>query len=131
MKLHTPLLWAGFMLAFAVVLDIGDQTPNAPDEAFSDPTARVYGRVSGSENNPGERAGLQLSIDGKRVDVLGVNEVREADGPGQDLIGYLIQTALPSAPAPGGKIIFNVTVVDRETGEKGEARLQLLRPDRK
>jgi hypothetical protein len=71
---------------------------------------------------------IEVKINGGRVDVLRVNKVREASGPGQDMFAYLIQVALPRTPAPGDWVIFDVTLSDKTTGEKGEGRLYLPRP---
>ena len=62
------------------------------------------------------------------MDVLRINKVRESSGPNQDMFGYLIQVALPRTAPSGDWIVFDVTLSDRITGEKGEARLYLPRP---
>lgn len=71
---------------------------------------------------------LEVKINGERVEVLRVNRVREASGPGQDMFAYLIQVALPKQPGTGEWTVFDVTISDRTTGEKGEGRLYLPRP---
>jgi hypothetical protein len=73
-------------------------------------------------------ADIEVKVNGEPVDVLRVNKVREASGPAQDMVAYLIQVALPEAPADGNWIVFDVTLSDRATGEKGEGRLYLPRP---
>lgn len=71
---------------------------------------------------------IEVRIDGERVDVLQVNRVRESGGPAQVLFGYLIQVALPESEPSGDWIVFDVTVTDRATGDRGEGRTYLARP---
>jgi hypothetical protein len=66
---------------------------------------------------------IVVMIDGQIVNLLEVNKVREAAGPGQYMFGYLIQTDLPEKPAAGDHIIITITIRDSETGEKGEGCL--------
>jgi hypothetical protein len=75
-----------------------------------------------------EARDIEVDVNGERVDVLRVNKVREASGPDQNMFAYLIQVALPKASGAGDWVVFDVTLVDRATGEKGEGRLYLPRP---
>jgi len=75
-----------------------------------------------------EARDIEVRVDGERVDVLRVNKVLEAGGPAQDLSAYLIQVALPKASGAGHWVVFDVALVDRATGEMGEGRLYLPRP---
>lgn len=63
---------------------------------------------------------IAVTIDGRSVAVLKVNNVREAAGPGQDMTGYLIQTELPAKKANGEYSLITITVKDPETGDAGE-----------
>jgi len=63
---------------------------------------------------------IVVTIDGEVVKVLGVNKVREAAGPKQDLIGYVIQTDLPGKKTAGEYSVITITLTDSETGEMGE-----------
>ncbi len=68
---------------------------------------------------------IAVTIDGEAVEILKVNKVLESVGPGQDMIGYVIQTELPKRNKSIECRIITVTITDRETGEKGEACLFL------
>ncbi|HVP91393.1 MAG TPA: carboxypeptidase-like regulatory domain-containing protein [Terriglobales bacterium] len=70
---------------------------------------------------------VEARVDGERVDVIRVNKVREASGPAQDMVAYLIQVSLPKAPPAGDWVVIDLTLSDRATGEKGEGRLYLPR----
>lgn len=63
---------------------------------------------------------IAVTIDGQAVDILKVNKVREAAGPGQDMTGYLVQTELPSKGNDGEYSLITITVRDPETGDAGE-----------
>jgi len=66
---------------------------------------------------------IVVSIDGQSVKVLKVSKVREAAGPEQDLIGYVIQTDLPAKRTAGEYSVISITLTDSETGEMGEGIL--------
>jgi hypothetical protein len=68
---------------------------------------------------------IAVAIDGQPVTVLRVNKVLEAAGPKQDMIGYVIQTQLPTGKTSNPYSIITITLTDRETGEKGEGSLFL------
>jgi len=68
---------------------------------------------------------IAITIDGEAVGILKINKVLEAVGPGQDMIGYVIQTELPKRNKSIGCRIIKVTIKDPETGEKGEGSLFL------
>lgn len=68
---------------------------------------------------------IAITIDGEAVGILKINKVLEAVGPGQDMIGYIIQTELPKRNKSIECRIITVTITDRETGEKGEGSLFL------
>jgi hypothetical protein len=68
---------------------------------------------------------MVVTIDGQRVSVLRVNKVLEAAGPKQDMIGYVIQTDLPTGKTSKPYSVITITLTDRETGEKGEGSLFL------
>jgi len=72
---------------------------------------------------------IAVAVDGQPVKVLRVSKVREASGPEQDMIGYVIQTALPDKKGAGEFSLITVTLTDSETGEMGEGAL-FLRNDR-
>ncbi len=74
---------------------------------------------------------IEVKVDGERVGVLRVNKVHEASGPDQDMFASLIQVSLPKKPAGGEWVVIDVTLTDRETGERGEGRLYLRRPQGK
>ena len=63
---------------------------------------------------------ITVTIDGQAVNVIMVNKVLEAAGPGQDMIGYLIQTELPAKKSNGEYSLITITVKDPETGDAGE-----------
>jgi hypothetical protein len=63
---------------------------------------------------------VAVTIDGQAVKVLRVNKVREAAGPNQDMIGYVIQTGLPENKAVTEYSFITITLKDIETGEMGE-----------
>jgi hypothetical protein len=68
-------------------------------------------------------ADIAVSIDGQAVGVLKVNKVLESVGPGQDMIGYVVQAELPKRRAAGSYSVITITLTDHETGEKGEGCL--------
>lgn len=70
---------------------------------------------------------IEVKVNGEPVDILRINKVREAGSPTQVLYGYLIQVAMPKSPAAGDWIVFDVTLTDPATQEKGEGRLYLAR----
>ncbi len=72
---------------------------------------------------------IVVSIDGQSVDVLKISKVREAAGPDQDLIGYVIQTALPPQQSAAEYIVISITLTDSETGEMGEGILFFSPPN--
>ncbi|MHB8055812.1 MAG: carboxypeptidase-like regulatory domain-containing protein, partial [Candidatus Aminicenantales bacterium] len=63
---------------------------------------------------------ITVTIDGQAVNVLNVNRIREAAGPGQDMIGYVIQADLPGKEAEDEYSLITITVKDPETGDAGE-----------
>jgi hypothetical protein len=63
---------------------------------------------------------IQVTVDGQPVKILKVNKVREAAGPSQDMVGYVIQTELPEKKAAAEYSLITITVTDAETGEMGE-----------
>jgi len=63
---------------------------------------------------------IEATIDGQRVEILEVNQVREATGKDQYMVGYLIQVTLPEKRADKEYSIITITVTDPSTGEKGE-----------
>jgi hypothetical protein len=75
-----------------------------------------------------EAEDIQVRIDGERVDVLRVDKVREVSGPTQDMFAYLIQVGLPKRSRLEDWVVFDVTLSDRTTGERGEGWLYLPRP---
>lgn len=66
---------------------------------------------------------IAVTIDGEIVKVLKVNKVREAAGPNQDMIGYVIQTDLPKKKTAEEYSVITITLSDTETGEMGEGCL--------
>jgi len=66
---------------------------------------------------------IAVTIDGQSVRVLKVNKVREAAGPDQEMVGYVIQTDLPEKEAVNGFSVISITLTDVETGEMGEGLL--------
>jgi hypothetical protein len=71
---------------------------------------------------------IEAKVNGEPVDILQINKVKEAGSTTQALYGYLIQVSIPKSPAAGDWIVFDVTLTDPTTKEKGEARLYLPRP---
>jgi Carboxypeptidase regulatory-like domain len=63
---------------------------------------------------------IQVTVDGQPVKILKVNKVREAAGPSQDMIGYVIQTDLSENKTAGEYSLITITLTDVETGEMGE-----------
>jgi len=63
---------------------------------------------------------ILVRIDGQAVKILKVNKVREAAGPEQDMIGYVIQTDLPEKETAAEYSLITITLTDAETGEMGE-----------
>lgn len=72
------------------------------------------------ELGPGD---IAVTIDGQAVDVLRVNKILEAAGPGQDMVGYVIQTGLPKETTDKEYSVITITLSDQTTGEKGEGSL--------
>jgi hypothetical protein len=72
---------------------------------------------------------IQVAIDGQPVSILQLNKVREASGPDQSLIGYVIQVPLPPKEPVTEYFPITITLTDRATGEKGEGCL-FFRPAR-
>jgi hypothetical protein len=70
-------------------------------------------------------ADIVATIDGETVNVLRVNKILEAVGPGQDMVGYVIQAELPKQRTVKDYRVITITLTDHETGEKGEASLFL------
>ncbi len=66
---------------------------------------------------------IRVAIDGQPVPVLQLNKVREASGPDQSLIGYVIQVPLPPKTPLTEYYPITITLTDRATGEKGEGCL--------
>ena len=71
---------------------------------------------------------IEVKVNGEPVNILQINKVKESGGPTQVLYGYLIQVSMPKSPAPGDWIVFDVTLTDPASHEKGEGRLYLPRP---
>jgi hypothetical protein len=71
---------------------------------------------------------IAVTIDGQTVNILKVNKVREAAGPDQDMIGYVIQTDLPAKAAEGDYSLITITVKDPETGDAGEGAVFFRHP---
>jgi hypothetical protein len=71
---------------------------------------------------------IAVQVNGEAVEILRVAPVKEASGPGQDLVAYLIQTTLPKASASGNWVVIDIVLTDAETGEKGEGRLYMAAP---
>ena len=71
---------------------------------------------------------IAVTIDGEIVKVLEVNKIREAAGPKQDMIGYVIQTDLPGKKTAGEYSVITITLSDTETGEMGEGCLFFKHP---
>jgi len=63
---------------------------------------------------------ILVRIDGQAVKILKVNKVREAAGPNQDMIGYVIQTDLPEKETAAEYSVITITLTDIKTGEMGE-----------
>lgn len=63
---------------------------------------------------------IAVTIDGQPVNILKLNKVREAVGPDQDMIGYVIQTDLPGKKTGSEYSLITITLTDVETGEMGE-----------
>lgn len=63
---------------------------------------------------------LVVTIDGQAVNILKVNKILEAAGPGQDMTGYIIQTNLPAKKTNGEYSLITITVNDPVTGDAGE-----------
>lgn len=76
---------------------------------------------------PLDKDDIEISIDGQDVEVLEVNRIREASGPGRVMFGYVIQTDLPKKPADGEYSVIRVTITDPETKEMGEGWLYVRR----
>jgi hypothetical protein len=66
---------------------------------------------------------IAVTIDSEVVKVLRVSKIKEAAGPEQDMIGYIIQAELPKQKTDKKFSMITVTLTDHETGEKGEASL--------
>ncbi len=66
---------------------------------------------------------IAATVDGETVKVLRINKIKEASAPEQDMVGYVIQVALPKRKATKKYRVLIVTLADSETGEKGEASL--------
>lgn len=66
---------------------------------------------------------IAVTIDGQAVGILTVSKVKEAAGPAQDLVGYVIQTELPAKKPEGEYSVITITLTDAETGEMGEGCL--------
>jgi Carboxypeptidase regulatory-like domain len=75
-----------------------------------------------------EAKDILVKIGGEVVDVIRVNPVKEAAGPGRDINAYLIQTTLPKTAGKGDWVVIDVTLTDAESGEKGEGRLYMAKP---
>ena len=63
---------------------------------------------------------ILVTVDGQPVKILKVNKVREAVGPSQDMIAYVIQTDLPEKDSAPEYSLITITLTDTETGEMGE-----------
>ena len=63
---------------------------------------------------------ILVRIDEQPVKILKVNKVREAAGPNQDMIGYVIQTDLPGKETAAEYSLITITLTDVETNEMGE-----------
>jgi hypothetical protein len=72
---------------------------------------------------------IQVTVDGQAVAILQLNKVREASGPDQSLIGYVVQVPLPQKETGTEYFPITITLTDRATGEKGEGCL-FFRPAR-
>jgi len=66
---------------------------------------------------------ILVKIDGQTVKILKVNKVREAAGPSQDMIGYVIQTDLPEKDSAPEYSLITITLTDVETSEMGEGSI--------
>lgn len=71
---------------------------------------------------------ILVTIDGQNMKILKVNKVREAAGPNQDLVGYMIQTDLPEKDTTGEYSLITITLTDVKTGEMGEGAVFHRRP---
>jgi hypothetical protein len=71
---------------------------------------------------------IAVTVDGEVVKVLGVNKVREAAGPNQDMFGYVIQADLPGKKTAEEYSVITITLTDSETGEMGEGCLFFKHP---
>lgn len=74
---------------------------------------------------------ILVTIDGQVVKILKVNKVREAAGPSQDMIGYVIQTELPESKKAGEYSLITISLTDVETGEMGEGSVFYKHPSMK
>jgi hypothetical protein len=72
---------------------------------------------------------IRVSVDGQPVMILQLNGVREASGPDQSLMGYLIQVSPPSKKPATEYFPITISLTDRATGERGEGCL-FFRPPR-
>lgn len=63
---------------------------------------------------------ITVTIDGQPVNILKLNKIREAAGPDQDMIGYVIQTDLPRKETASVYSLITITIMDAETNEMGE-----------
>lgn len=73
---------------------------------------------------------VKVAINGQPVAILQLNKVREASGPDQFLIGYVVQVPLPPKEPSTDYFPITITLTDRATGEKGEGCL-FFRPARR
>jgi hypothetical protein len=71
---------------------------------------------------------ILVRIDGQAVKILRVNKVREAAGPSQDMIGYVIQTDLSEKKSAAEYSLITITLTDVETGEMGEGSVFFRHP---
>ena len=71
---------------------------------------------------------IEVAVDGQCVEILEVNQVREATGKTQYMVGYLIQVTLPEKKTEKKYSLITITLTDPETGEKGEGCLFVKKP---
>ena len=66
---------------------------------------------------------IELQINGKSVDILEINRVREFGDKTQSIFGYLIQCELPKDWLNSEYLPIRMILSDTETKEKGEGCL--------
>ncbi len=66
---------------------------------------------------------IELKLNDQNVNILEINQVREAAGKDRSMIGYLVQCELPEELRDENIMRIRMTLSDRKTGEKGSGCL--------